>query len=198
MIVPARLVPLVHGVAEILDRLPLRHAFGGALANNYWGVVRATQDLDLLVLLPALRTQELADALGGAGFLQKTEGEAFAPVEVPSMAAEIRERKMFVVYREGIKAEFFVPHIPLQDEILRRAVRLPFEGREIPVTTPEDLILLKMIFHRDKDLRDVRGILAVQKGRLDPAYIRTWAARTLEDAPEAELEAWLREYGRGA
>ncbi len=198
MSLPPRLIPLVHFLEDVLDRMGLKHAFGGALANNYWGVVRATQDVDLLVLLPALRAQEFADALNGAGFAQKGAGDAFHPVEVGPMLEEIREQKLFTAYRDGIKAEFFVPHIPLQDAILRRAVPLPFEGRLIPITTAEDLILLKMAFHRDKDLRDVRGILAVQKGRLDLAYLRAGAAKILERPAEAELVRWIRDYATGA
>lgn len=51
MTVPTRLIPLVHAVSGCLDRLKLEHAFGGALANNYRGIL-ATQrgKLDLAYL----------------------------------------------------------------------------------------------------------------------------------------------------
>jgi hypothetical protein len=114
------------------------------------------------------------------------------------MRREVEDRRLFVLLDpDGIKVEVFVPFLPLQDEILRRAVRLPFEGRLIPVTTAEDLILLKMAFHRDKDLRDVRGILATQRGKLDPAYLNLWAGRMLDDRATDELRAWREEYERG-
>lgn len=198
MTLPSRLVPLVLALADLLDRLKLPHAFGGALANNYWGVVRATQDIDLLALLPALRYQEAATAFADAGFSMRSPDGQPAPAEVPRMREEVQDRRMFALYdRDGIKVEVFVPFLPLQDEILRRAVRLPFEGRPIPVTTAEDLVLLKMAFHRDKDLRDVRGILATQKGRLDTAYLQLWIGRMLDDRSSQELRTWLEEYGRG-
>jgi len=195
---PSRLVPLVLSLAELLDRLKLPHAFGGALANNYWGVVRATQDIDLLILLPALRYQEVATAFADGGFSMRSEDDRPVAVEVALMRRQTQDRRMFALYdRDGIKVEVFVPVIPLQDEILKRAVRLPFEGRPIPVTTAEDLILLKMAFHRDKDLRDVRGILATQKGKLDTAYLLSWIGRMLEDRSSEELRQWMREYGAG-
>jgi predicted nucleotidyltransferase len=191
-------VPLVLSLAELLDRLKLPHAFGGALANNYWGVVRATQDIDLLILLPALRYQEVATAFADGGFSMRSEDDRPVAVEVALMRRQTQDRRMFALYdRDGIKVEVFVPVIPLQDEILKRAVRLPFEGRPIPVTTAEDLILLKMAFHRDKDLRDVRGILATQKGTLDTAYLLSWIGRMLEDRSSEELRQWMREYGAG-
>jgi predicted nucleotidyltransferase len=85
--------------------------------------------------------------------------------------------------------------IPLQHEILRRAVSLPLENRDVKITTAEDLILLKMAFHREKDLGDVRGILRVQRGRLDEEYVRNWARQMLEDGVQQELEQLFTEYG---
>jgi hypothetical protein len=40
--------------AEVLDRLHLRFAVGGAIANNFWGIVRTTQDVDCLISLDQL------------------------------------------------------------------------------------------------------------------------------------------------
>jgi len=40
------------------------------------------------------------------------------------------------------------------------------------MTVAEDLILLKMAFHRLKDLRDIKDILHVQRGRPDIPYLR--------------------------
>jgi hypothetical protein len=116
------------------------------------------------------------------------------PVSVPAMRAQVDERKLMELFRGGLRAELFVPFLPLQEEILRRAVRLPFENRPIWVTTAEDMVLLKMVFHREKDLLDVRGILWVQRGRLDVDYLRTWSDRMLDDNVRQELEDMLREY----
>jgi hypothetical protein len=60
---------------------------------------------------------------------------------------------------------------------------------------PEDLILLKMAFHRQKDLQDVRGILGVQKDRLDLAHLRSWSARTLDDQTADELDRLITASG---
>ena len=62
------------------------------------------------------------------------------------------------------------------------------------ITTAEDLILLKMAFHRQKDLADVRGVLRVQRGRLDREYLRSWAGQMLEDEVQQELESLIAEY----
>ena len=79
-------------------------------------------------------------------------------------------------------------------EILRRVVRIRFGGRDIPITTAEDLILLKLAFHRAKDLQDVRGMLWVQRGKLDLDYMREWSTRSLAPDVQHELEALISQY----
>lgn len=46
-----------------------------------------------------------------------------------------------------------------------------------------------MAFHREKDWRDVRGMLWVQKGNLDLESMREWADRMLEDEVDEEVLA---------
>jgi hypothetical protein len=53
---------------------------------------------------------------------------------------------------------------------------------------------LKLIFHRIKDLQDVRGILWVQRGKLDLEYLRKWSARTNEPTVQQELEQLIAQY----
>jgi len=72
---------------------------------------------------------------------------------------------------------------------------MPLENRDVKVTTAEDLILLKMAFHREKDIGDVRGILRVQQTRLDLRYLRRWAQEMLVDAVQRELDTLIAEYG---
>ena len=192
---PATDIVEVAGIlSDLCERLRFPHALGGAIAQNFWGVVRATQDVDLLVSVPRIRFEELRAALAEAGFTSLDEEGNPTLLAVEGMIAEERERHLFTVARDLVKVEMFLPFLPIQHSILRRAVRLKLGSREIPVTTAEDLVLLKMAFHREKDLRDVRGILAIQKGRLDLAYVRDWADKMLPAESLDELERWILQY----
>lgn len=188
------LIGLIDCLADILDRLRLRHAFGGALANNYWGIVRATQDVDCLVLIPALAWQQLAEELAANQFALRDDADNEQAITVPLLRAQAEKHQLVELWRHGIRAELFLPVLPLQDEILRRAAPMPFQKRSIPITTAEDLLLLKMAFHRQKDLIDVRGILWVQRGHLDIAYLRHWSSLMFHDDVQGEFEELLREY----
>ena len=188
------LLRLIESLADIFNRMGLRHAFGGALANNYWGIVRTTQDVDCLVLIPAIQHQRLADELADQGFVMLDTQGREQPISVAAMREQERERKLIEVHQMGLRAELFVPFIPLQDEILRRAVPMPLGERTISVTTAEDLILLKMTFHRAKDLIDVGGILWLRRGQLDLAYLQSWSSRMLRDEVCRELDELVQQY----
>jgi len=58
-------------------------------------------------------------------------------------------------------------------------------GVNIPIPTPEDLIVMKAIARRPKDLEDIRGIVGSQP-RLDVEYIRKYVEEFGEalDMPE--------------
>ncbi len=53
---------------------------------------------------------------------------------------------------------------------------LPLQDLQIDAVIPtaEDVIIQKIRWQRDKDLSDVRVVLAVQAGTLDWQYIRYW------------------------
>ena len=188
------LLRIIEHLTDILGRLGARHAFGGAIANNYWGIVRTTQDVDCLVQVAAIDYQRLADELASAGFVMRNQSGTDETISVAAMREQERARKLIELFLQGIKTELFVPFLPLQDEILRRAVRMPFGSKSILVTTAEDLILLKMTFHREKDLIDVRGILWVQRGKLDLPYLRHWSDQMLPDEVQRELDALVLQY----
>jgi len=181
-------------LAGICERTGVPYAVGGAVAASFWGVPRTTQDADLLVSVPALVSQHFADALAEEGFSVVDPSGGGMPTVTGLRRQSDAEGLMRLACR-NVPVEMFVPVVPLQHEILRRATDEPFHGRTIKVTSAEDLILLKMAFHRQKDIQDVRGILGVQKGRLDLGHLRSWSARTLDDQTAAELDRLIAAAG---
>lgn len=181
------LADVVLRLADVLEHLGVPYALGGAVATSFWGVPRTTQDADCLVAVPAVTYQRLADALNAKGFV--IDGSSTPQVvTVEALLQQVRDDKYMTLACRATSVELFVPVVPLQHSILKRAVTRLFHGHDIRVTTAEDLILLKMAFHRQKDLLDVRGILHVQKGRLDMPYLRSWSGQMLEEPAARELD----------
>jgi len=187
------LADVVLRLADVFARLGVPYAIGGAVATSFWGVPRTTQDADCLVAVPAVAYQRLADALNAAGFVLERSSAPQA-VTVEGLLQQVREDKYMTLACRATSVELFIPVVPLQHSILKRAVERPFHGHAIRVTTAEDLVLLKMAFHRQKDLLDIKGILHVQKGQLDIPYLLDWSSQMLEEAAARELEELIATY----
>ena len=186
----------MENISQLLDQLGIKYAIGGAIAQNFWGTVRATQDVDILIAIPRIRFQELAEALGKSGCHMLDSLGGAIPVSVEAILAQERDQHFFAIYHGLVKVEIFLPFIPLQHSILKRAVIMPLGNRKVPITTAEDLILLKMAYHREKDMLDIRSMIWNQQGKLDLLYLRGEAATMLSEERIQELENWIARYSR--
>jgi predicted nucleotidyltransferase len=60
----------------------------------------------------------------------------------------------------------------LEQEFLARAQRVELDGVDVPVLSPEDLVVTKILAARPKDVEDVAGILLARGENLDLSRIR--------------------------
>jgi predicted nucleotidyltransferase len=154
-------------------------AVAGGLAQQVWGRIRATRDIDLLVATSERAT--LLDAFDAAGFCrgpQTALGDA-------DLVTVVREDTFI-----DIEVDLLLVSGGFGESAVTRAVPLDLDGLRVPFVTAEDLILLKLLADRVLDRADVRGIVLEQAGRLDLAYLRATAADLgLSDALEAALRA---------
>ncbi|HQR08277.1 MAG TPA: hypothetical protein PLN21_15725 [Gemmatales bacterium] len=61
--------------------------------------------------------------------------------------------------------------------IMQRRRKGTLRDQSICVSSPEDIILLKLFSPRDKDQEDIRMLIQLRKERLDIAYIIDWSTR---------------------
>jgi hypothetical protein len=164
-------------VIDALEQVGARYVVGGSLASTIHGVVRSTLDTDIVADLGLRQAQPFADLLAGTFY-----------VDVESVRHAIRIRSSFNVIHLAtmFKVDVFIPQDRLFDrqQLVRRQpwIADPDSDRTIYVATPEDTILAKLAWYRlgdevsDRQWRDILGVLVVQEGRLDFAYLRQWAA----------------------
>lgn len=144
----------------------------GGLAIRLLGIPRPTFDVDLAITISRDRLPELYEELEAEGF---DIPEAYRGGWVDEVAGmPLVKFKMYIGGR-GIDADIFLTETRFQQEIMRRRMQDELWGIPIPLATPEDLILLKLVAGRPRDLGDIADIRLVQ-GDLDEPYMRTWAA----------------------
>lgn len=135
-----------------------RTALTGGTALEAWGVARATQDVDLVFLLPPDRLARFQQALQrhGARFLE--------------VCADPRITWLRVLIR-GIQIDWLRAWDLPSQRALRRAVVRNVLGMSLKVLCPEDLILLKLRVGRPRDIDDAGRLYLFCRDRLDQRYL---------------------------
>ena len=165
---PRELAPLLTILRHLVAWLQAGKVQGvviGGVAASLWGRPRLTRDVDALVLLEEGRWGEFLAAGAGHGFLpRRADALAFA-----------RETRVLLVRHgeSGIDLDLVFGSLPFEKEAAIRAKWVDLGGVAIPLSSPEDLIIMKAVAHRPRDLEDIAAILAAQPG-LNVRRVRRW------------------------
>ena len=143
----------------------------GGIAVSIWTAPRATVDLDFVIGLDAETLPVFIKSAIEAGI-----------VVFDSKPMEFKKANILRMFLEGKESQLLMLDFILADdeykrESLKRAVVLQWEGQEIRVASPEDMILLKLLSGRGQDQVDVENIIRIQKDSLDRNYLKHWAER---------------------
>ncbi|MHC4223336.1 MAG: nucleotidyl transferase AbiEii/AbiGii toxin family protein [Planctomycetota bacterium] len=163
--------PLFRTLEEILRVLRAhgtRFALAGGLAQQVWGRVRSTRDVDLLISMPDDLSSLLA-AFAARAIHASGEPRRLGDLEFHSLSRE--DPEAFV----DVPVDLLVARGGLGEQAVRRAISLPIGSLVVPVVSAEDLLLLKLLADRILDRVDAEDIAREQSGRLDLAYLKEGA-----------------------
>jgi hypothetical protein len=177
------LVSLLHKTAGVFDRLHVPYAVMGGWAVRLYGLPRPTYDIDFTITIPREKLPELYDAVIEAGF---SVPEQFASGWVDAVAGMPLVKFRLFVDGRTIDIDVFIAESEYQRAIMERRCEHAVAGKPAWFVSPEDLILLKLVASRKRDLADIEDIWLAQP-ELDEAYLRQWAthlgvAQQLESA----------------
>lgn len=164
---------LLRHARGVCDRLQLIYFVVGSTATIAYGDPRLTNDIDIVIDLPAEKVDLFCDAFSGEEFY----------VSRDAVRAAVAKRFQFNVIHStsGLKIDFIVLSGSEFDR--SRSKR----RRDLPIlsdgptwfASPEDVILKKMVYFQEggseKHLRDIAGVLKLQGDRLDRDYVAKWA-----------------------
>lgn len=155
-----------------LNRAEITYYLTGSMASNYWGIPRTTHDLDFVIQLPASAVSRIVSA--------------FSPefhIDAAAVVAAFQPPHQFnaIDTRSALKVDFWLPRpTPFDQEMMRRRMAATLFGEKAWITTAEDCILHKLVWNQitpsERQLGDAAGIVAVQREKLDLAYLTLWAS----------------------
>lgn len=169
-----RLETAIRKVIQFLDDRHYRYALIGGIALAQWGVVRATYDADIKVLVPNLDYAAVRQAIHSA-FLEP------ARQELP------RNPLIVTISVEDVIVDLLLALPGYEELIIERAVPRDLGGWQAWICTAEDLIIQKVVANRDKDWLDVEALLVERRGKLDEAYIESWLRQFTEVLENPDL-----------
>ncbi len=155
---------------SVLERMSIPYAIMGGFAARVWGVPRPTFDADIAVVVDEDSLQQLFDELEVAGFDVPPEHRT----GFLDMLAGFQKASVCRFWDQHVwHTDLFIVKGGLLESAIQRARRVRIGNREVLVMSPEDIVLLKLIAKRRKDLADVEEIFTMCD--LDFAYLRQWA-----------------------
>lgn len=173
-----------------LESAGFKAALGGSLALGVWGYPRGTADADLNVFTAEERYLDVVTCLERAGFAPAVERRPWTQADRDALVERMRDGRFAPVFRGPIRVDLFTPSIDFYDEA-ERTLRTfePAPGRTARVLSPEALCVFKLLFFRDKDLVDLRRLVAIQGAKLDRGWVRAQLAAMFPEG-DARLDAW--------
>lgn len=158
---------------RIFGELKIPYALIGGMAVSVHGIPRPTHDLDFTISIDRQRLPELFAAAEQLGYSIPDAYESGGVDQVAEMPL-VRVRQW--IDGKVIDIDLFLAESEYQECLISRRMELLVEGNLAWLVTPEDLVLLKLIAGRPRDLGDIQDILMAQ-GQLDGKYLSLWAER---------------------
>jgi hypothetical protein len=140
-------------LAAVLDRRGVTWFVFGAQAVAVRGAPRATQDLDVTVLGVREDLPSLVADLQRAGFQHRYPQAAQQLIEAGAVLPLVHTAS-------GFEVDLVLAGSGFEELAAARATREPVDGVCVPVAHATDLVVMKILAGRGKDIDDTRSLLA--------------------------------------
>jgi hypothetical protein len=168
----------------------IRHMVIGGFAVTVWGEPRFTRDLDVTVSVPSDRFAQTIDRITSR-FISLSQD----PV---TFATETRVLPLIV---ESVPVDLIFAALPYEEDAIARAHPIQLNDGTVPVCSPEDLILHKIVSQRPRDHEDIEGVFRYRHSELDYGYLDPRIEELAEALSDRNMLEWyqhLRQRWRNA
>jgi predicted nucleotidyltransferase len=141
----------------------------GGVAASALGRPRLTQDVDALAIAPEADWEVLIQSASRCGIGPRIEG-----------ALDFARRSRVLLLRHspsGIDIDVTFGGLPFEESAVKRSRTHDIGGLQVRLPRVEDLLVMKAVARRPKDIEDIRGLLSAHP-----------------EANIAEARRWIREF----
>ena len=170
---PSPIIEVLSALDAALRSVGVRWYLFGAQAAILHGAARLTADIDVTIDLGDRDVEDVLEALRKQGFVPRVEAAtefAGRTGVLPAVHGGSSMAVDLVIAGTGLEQTFFA-----------RCETRTIEGVSIAVASAEDVLVMKILAGREKDLDDAAAIAGAQEGKLDLDYVRA----TLRDIERA-------------
>lgn len=164
-------VEVLRRIAPRLEQSDIPYMVTGSIAASYYGLTRATEDLDIVISTNPANLRTFVELL--------PKEEYYA--ELNDALAAHRHQSMFNVLDTiaGWKIDFiFQKSSPFHVDAFKRRAAARFEGVPTSLISKEDLILSKLEWSKmgesERQIRDAAIVLRKPMHKVDLTYIEKW------------------------
>jgi predicted nucleotidyltransferase len=160
----------IESLQRLLHEFDDRGVIIGGIAVGFLGKPRFTADIDAVFLLS---TKDIPQ------FLNLAQAENIFP-RIQNAEAFAQKNRVLLLKHSPTDTDIDISLgiLPFEHEMVERASTKSIADLSIRLPTPEDLIIMKAIAHRPKDLEDIRTI-----------------ADKYPDLDKKRIEEWVKSFG---
>jgi hypothetical protein len=158
-------------IRAALDSAGVVYMLSGSFASAFYGLPRTTQDIDFVI---AASPEQLR------AFVQGLPSRSYY-VDLDAALEAYSRQSLFNVIDSatGWKIDFIIRKSrPFSEEEFRRRQLVDFEGMQLFVASPEDMVIAKLEWSKlarsQRQVEDAAGILRLRRDSLDHSYLRKW------------------------
>lgn len=177
----------IEDIVGLFDSLGLEYAIMGGIAVRVYGIPRATYDVDFTT---AIRREALTELFHRAQEIGYTVPDVYLQGWIDQVGGMPLVKIRLLLDGREIDVDIFLSESPYQASLLSRRKWARLNGIDAWLVSPEDLVLLKLLANRPRDVADVGDVFFMQ-GQMDVDYMRHWAAQI---GVGERLESVLREH----
>ncbi len=156
----------------------------GGVAAGLQGKGRATGDVDAVILTDESKLDAFIKDAASFGFLPR----------IPDAGQFARDNRIILLHHvdDKIGIDLSLGCLPFEIDLISRAARIKAFDLEIPVARPEELIVMKLLPFRGRDVTDIEMLLDANKD-VDLDRVRTAVKAFAEVLENSEIPERLEQ-----